>query len=392
MVTLRILVLCTLGLFFSRTSMAAYQVSQSLQKVESEDIREARKTAMSNGIRDVTLNQVSKMLGESRFKGSLSDIKKKVLTHQQKFIPFSQIKSQKPVEGGFEFNVEVKVSQLDLRKVLRTAGLLSSSEKTGTIFPFVEFNDHVDGESYKWWLPQEETRLGLRQVAREFEKQMAVGFGQKGMLFLKPETFGMVYLLPDFLRKGFLTQTEKVQIAALKKSQFFVEGKVDISESPLNENGYRVRFRMSCQQAGNGKSVAEVVRSLDINKSGNRVDFQKTVSNMAKEAGVDLARQISDLQERGALETQVLKLAVTGELNYLQMTRLKKDISKSIVGVKGLREHIFEPGRVTFEVDYDGEGIESLRGKLKSAKFAGFFSQVVAASADEVILDVKAQN
>ena len=74
------------------------------------------------------------------------------------------------------------------------------------------------------------------------------------------------------------------------------------------------------------------------------------------------------------------------------MVRLKEDISKSITGVKGLREHMFEPGRVTFEVDYDGEGIESLRGKLKAAKFAGFFSQVVAATADEVILDVKAQN
>ena len=54
-----------------------------------------------------------------------------------------------------------------------------------------------------------------------------------------------------------------------------------------------------------------------------------------------------------------------------------------------MRERLFEPGRVTYELDYNG-GVESLKAKLNKARFEGFISQVGSTNAEQIILDVKA--
>ena len=88
------------------------------------------------------------------------------------------------------------------------------------------------------------------------------------------------------------------------------------------------------------------------------------------------------------LEAQVLQLAVTGDLNHDQLNQFKKALIEKVGISQGLTERLFEPGRVTYEMDYTG-GVEALRNKLARTRIQGFISQVVSAQAGQITLDVR---
>lgn len=375
-------------LCFASYAQAGYKVLVSEQIIEETDERKARRKAIDQATDAVTLEMVKKEIGDERFKENKTKIETEVKALKNRFIPFFKILSSKRQGESFRFNIEVKVSQNDLRQVLQLKGLFASRSKTGITVPFIEFNNQLNGESFRWWAPVFTITKELETLSLQFEKELFQGFLDKGLFLLRPQAFHMEHMVPDYLRKTYLTQTEKVQISHLKKGQLYLDGRVDILSSPLRENAYRVRVQLSCKQSSNGKSVAEVVRTLDT-ASGKQVSqVMGEIKQMAQETGRDIANQVYDLWQRGALESQVLQLAVTGDLNHQQLLKLKKTLADKIGLSSGLTERLFEPGRVTFEIDYKG-GVESLRNKLAKTKLDGFISQVVSSQADQIILDVK---
>ena len=272
--------------------------------------------------------------------------------------------------------------------MLQQKGLFASSGRTGITLPFVEYNNALNGESFRWWNPEFSVSQDLSALALNFEGEMFEGFLSKGLFMLRPQAFKMSHMVPNQMRKTFLTQTDMVQLTNLKQGQLYIDGRVDILNSPLRENAIRVRVQAKCKQSSNGKNVAEVVRTFD-SASGRQLSQVVTrLNELARETGEELANQVYDLWQRGALEAQLLQLAVTGDLDHMQMIRFKKELSSKLNLRNGLVERLYEPGRVTFETDYSG-GVEALSQKLKSAKFDGFISQVVSAQADQIILDVR---
>ncbi|MEM7645514.1 MAG: hypothetical protein AAF203_01280, partial [Pseudomonadota bacterium] len=263
----------------------------------------------------------------------------------------------------------------------------ANSQKTGITLPFIEVNNQVSGESYRWWSPVFQVSKELEDLSFGFEKQLFRGFLDKGLFLLRPQAFNMVHLLPNFMRKTYLTQTEMVQLTTLKKGQLYLDGRVDVIASPLRPDALRVRVQISCKQSSNVKSVAEVVRSFDSSSGQVLSQMESEIRQMAQETGKDLASQVYDLWQRGALEAQVLQLAVTGDLSHDQLSQFKMKLGEKI-GVRDLTERLFEPGRVTYEMDYRG-GVETLRTKLARTKIDGFISQVVSSQSDRIILDVK---
>lgn len=365
----------------------------SEQAVVEDDERKARRKAIDQATDAVTIDMVKNEIGEARYKENQVKVDNEVMGLKNRFIPFFKIlKSSKEVteEGNaYRFQIEVKVSKNDLRTVLQQKGLFASSSKTGITLPFIEVNNQMNGETFRWWAPHFGVSKDLESLAFVFEQQMFQGFLDKGLFLLRPQAFSMVHMLPDNMRRTFLTQTEMVQLTSYKNGQLYLDGRVDIISSPLRENAYRLRVQISCKQSSNGKSVAEVVRAFDAPSGKQLTQIATDVRQMASETGRDLASQVYDLWQRGALEAQVLKLAVTGDIDHHQLVALKKTLSERIAGGNELTERLFEPGRVTFEMDYRG-GVDALVKKLNKTKLEGFISQVVSHQADEIILDVKA--
>ncbi len=385
-----LLSLLTVSLF-SWPAMAKYQVVVSNQVVEEEDERKARREAIDQATDQVTIDIVKKQIGADRFSENKKKIDDEVKALKNRFIPFFKIISSEKKGKEYHFKIEVKVSTADLRQVLQQKGLFASSQKTGITLPFIEFNNNITGESYRWWSPVFNVSNELQTMSLKFEEELFQGFISKGLFLLRPQAFDMIHLVPHFMRKTYLTQTEKVQLTNLKKGQLFIDGRVDLIASPLRENAYRIRVQLSCKQSSNGKSVAEVVRTFDTASGKQLAQLFGKVKDLAVESGEELAEQVYDLWQRGGLETQTLQLAVTGELNHHQLIAFKKALSEKMGLSEGLTERLFEPGRVTFELNYSG-GAENLSQRLGRMKLDGFISQVVSSQADQITLDVKATN
>lgn len=382
------LIFLTLSLCFINNAYGRFETLVSTQVIEEVDERKARRTAIDQATDAVTIDMVKKEIGEGRYKDNQSKVDSQVMPIKNRFIPFFKIISSRKQGETYEFKIEVKVSRSDLRQVLQQKGLFATSEKTGITLPFIEFNNALNNESFRWWSPEFSVSKDLEGMAFAFEKELFQGFLDKGLFMLRPQAFHMGPMIPHFMRKTYLTQTDMVQLTNFKQGQLYLDGRVDVITSPLRENALRVRVQLKCKQASNGKNVAEVVRTFD-SPSGQALNqIGSKVTQLALETGQELANQIYDLWQRGALEAQVLQLAVTGELDHMQMLRFKKELNEKLGLSNGLVERLYEPGRVTFETDYSG-GIEALSQKLKQAKFDGFISQVVSSQADLITLDVK---
>lgn len=380
------MILFVIGL--SLPVQGAYKVLVLDQVVEHEDERVARRKAIDKATDQVTFDMIRAAIGNARYEENQQKINKEVRGLKNRFIPYFKVLNSELKEGAHHFQIEVKVSEGDLREVLQQKGIFANDEKTGITIPFVEVNNQVSGESYRWWSPVFSVSKDLENLSQLFEQELFVGFLDKGLFLLRPHAFNMVHMLPDFLKKTYLTQTEMVQITNLKKGQLYLDGKIDLTSSPLRADSIRVRIQLSCKQSANGKSVAEVVRSFD-GPSGKKLNqMSSELKELALESGRDIATQVYELWQRGALETQVLQLAVTGELNHQQLAQFKKALGDKIGLSEGLTERLFEPGRVTFEMDYAG-GVEALANKLTKTRFDGFISQVVSTQPDQITLEVK---
>lgn len=384
----KLFVFASLILCFISSAQGAYEVKISEQTVEEADERKARRKAIDQATDAVTDEMVKSEIGDARFKENSSKVKDEVQPLKNRFIPFFKIISSSKEGEAYRFKIEVKVSREDLRTVLQQKGLFSSSQKTGITFPFVEFNNALSGESFRWWSPEFKVSNDLESLSLSFEKEMFQGFLDKGLFMLRPHAFSMSHMIPNFMRKTYLTQTEMVQLTNLNRGQLYLDGRVDLIPSPLRENALRIRVQVKCKQSSNGKNVAEVVRTFDTPSGQQLTQIGSKVNELARETGDELASQVYDLWKRGALEAQVLQLAVTGDLDHMQMLRFKKELNEKLGLSNALVERLYEPGRVTFETDYSG-GVEALSQRLGKTKFDGFISQVVSSQADQIILDVK---
>ncbi len=378
----------SLVLCFINNAHGRYQTVVSEQLVTEVDERKARGEAIEQATDAVTEDMVKQEIGAERFVENKAKVENEVKPLKNRFIPFFKIISSSKEGEAYKFKIEVKVSRPDLRQVLQQKGMFASSEKTGITLPFVEFNNALSGESYRWWSPEFKVSKDLESLSLNFEKEMFQGFLDRGLFMLRPQAFDMSHFVPDFMRKTYLTQTEMVQLTNLKQGQLYLDGRVDVLASPLRENALRVRVQLKCKQSSNGKNVAEVVRTFDTPSGEGVSQITTKVNELARETGRELANQVYDLWQRGALESQVLQLAVTGTLDHMQMLRFKKELDQKLGLSNGLTERLYEPGRVTFETDYSG-GVEALSQKLRQAKFDGFISQVVSSQPDQIILDVK---
>lgn len=384
-----VFIILSLGCF----SEAKFKAVVTEIVIDGESERTARTEAMDKASQEVTLEMIEAEIGATRVNENKSKINQDIQALKNRFIPYIKVvSSQKTTnedgDPAFRFKVEMKVSHNDLRTILQQKGLYASQTKTGIVLPFVEVNNQISGESYRWWESVLSTSRDIENFSQNFEDELAQGFLEKGLFLLKPQSFQMVHMIPHFMRKSYLTETDKVQLSTLKKGQIFLDGRVDISSSPVKEGALRVRVQLSCKQVANGKSVAEVVKVFDSPKGQKFTQLSEEVKAVALETGEDLASQIYDLWQRGALEAEQIQLAVTGGLSHSQLERFKTALQQQL-GAESLTERLFEPGQVTFEMDYSG-GVESLKEKLRQGQIDGFRSQVVSSEGSQLTLKVQA--
>lgn len=173
-------------------------------------------------------------------------------------------------------------------------------------------------------------------------------------------------------------------------AQIILKGDVRIRESTAISGGFQVAVKLSAVQAGNNRTVGEVVRNYDT-EAGNQDTVVRAKLNTAfADVAKDLGVQIVEAWRRGTLGANRLRLSVRGRLGPKQLSDLKAQIIKSVKEIKGVRERLIEVGLVTYEVDYSG-GAQQLSDRLKSLNVPGFAVKVADVSDNQIALEVRAQ-
>lgn len=158
-----------------------------------------------------------------------------------------------------------------------------------------------------------------------------------------------------------------------------LRGDVRVRDSRESIGGWQIQVRLEVVPVQGGRTVAEISRTFDTDPGPADIAVRKRLEKEIGEMSKDLATQVFEAWTRGTLAATTVKLAVRGSLSPKQLGDFRTQISRSMRDIKAIRERVFEPGRVVFEVDYAASP-EDFRDKLKNVELPGFQDKYVVDS------------
>lgn len=347
--------------------------SEGLSKATSAS--EASREIQSKVISNVAREQALEMIGEKRFQKGKSLVESRIVREAAKFIPFVQPNDpEKLPDGSWKMKVDLRISLANLRRLVIDAGLMTDADTPVTIFPMVNVVDRAKSVNYRWWMGDinDESRkvVGewLKIVHRHFhEELMRQGFN----LLLPLESsigFSATPLPPAFRVERPSTQDMK-GIADYTGAAMFLRGEVRVK-------GSQIQINCEVVPVLGGRTVAEVTRTIEAEVGPPELVVGKKLKKEIPEIARDLATQVFEAWTRGTLVANSIRLAVRGNLSPRQVTDFRNQIMRSMREIKSLRERLFEPGRIIFEVDY-ASSTEDFKSRMKTIELTGFADRYV---------------
>ena len=351
----------------------------------------ASKEIQANLTSEFAKSQITNIIGEKRYAKNKMTIENKIIRQSAKFIPFVNPGpvTQQP-DGTWKMAVEFRLSQSSLRKMILDAGLLNDSEGPASILPLVEFTDKEKSTMTHWWMGEEkdENHKFLVQIAQGFHEKLQTEFSRQGFHMIKPQGTEMSPL-PEAYRIEHPAAAELTFIADYYQAAMVVKGDVSFHASKTLPGVALCSVKLQVVQPATGRVIAEVSRHFETGVGTYEATIRAKMNTESVEIGKELSAQVLEAWQRGTLNTNLIRMAVRGRLTPKQLTEFKTDFARSVHEVKGLKERLFEPGQVLFEVDYAGD-VSQLGERLRSLSLSGFQTHVAESTDKTLALDVKA--
>ena len=356
---------------------------------------EAAREIQGTVISDAARAHVTEIIGEKRYQKNKSVIENKIIKQSGKFIPFVNV--GQPVslpDGSWKMSVELKLSMSSLRKMIIDNGFMNDAFGPSTILPTISFVDRRTGVSLRWWQgePKDETRKFLQQLSQQFHHRIQGEFSRQGFHVIKP--LGLqISPLPESYRADRLSGADLIFVSEYYGASMVLRGDVRLREAKDSAGRLmsvaQIAIKIEIIQANSGRVVAEVSRQFDADSGAYETAVRSKIGSEAVEIAKDLATQVFEAWQRGTLNSNLMRLAVRGQLTPKQLAELKSGIMQGMRELKTLKERSFETGQVVFEVDYSGER-NAFDEKLKGLQLTAFTTKVSDSSENGVVLDVKA--
>jgi hypothetical protein len=382
-------------LFFT-ASASAQQPADELTVVTVEGISksdnpsDAIKEITAKAIADTAREQVIEILGEKKYQKSKVVIENKVIRESAKFIPFVNPGEPLKVDGGYKVSIQLKISQGSLAKIISSAGLLVDSEGPGSLLSLVSITDqiHAADGSYAWWASDHMDSGGnLVQLSTGLNQSLFSEFSRQGFYVLRPQGPSTVHLIPENWRVPHLRVEDLKPLGEYLQMAMIIRGDIRLYNSSA---GSEAALKLDVVQARNGKVIADVTRTVALEKGLSDAAIRTRLNAQFIDLSKDLAAQVLEVWQRGTLGSNSVTLSVRGRLNPKQLKQFKSEIIHSVHEIKALRERFFEPGRVVFEMEYNGASAQ-MSDRFKSVALASFGFQVSDVSEKGVTADVKAK-
>lgn len=354
---------------------------------QNEDKNVARQEIFDKAINETSLNYIRDLIGAQKLEKNRSLIQNKVLKNSNKYVLFIKGTPLSAAAPETKMNVLLKLSLKNLESLLLEEGLLYKTEGPPRVLPFVTFTDRTHGQTFVWWQEKSNPSTVLTDVASTFFRKLKDSLSKTGFYCMDPMKAPVAMGWPPFLRLESMGFEESQIAAELMSAQMIIRGQMVIDSSKVRSDAFRLDWKLTALQAGNGRVIGEVIRSYETESGNFNHVVTKKVAEVTEKMAADLSTQLSEAWKSGTFGSNLIRLSVRGPLDYSQLQALKKVIQEQVKEVRTLKERLFEPGQIVFEVDATTNS-QGLVQAFQNKKFAQFKVEVQDMANQGILLKV----
>lgn len=324
----------------------------------------AKKEILDKGGQKVSEDLIRELIGEDRFVKNKSAIQSKVIRFSNRYIVVAKPGELQTTPTGQTLSVSMKVSLKELRTLLQKNSLLSENDSAPLVFPVITFTDKIDSKSYRWWKPEDVSKKSfLINQNRSFENALRTAFQKNNFYLVKSMT--LAPQIPRSLQNERLSLDDMQLLAQYFQAPLILEGQVQYGKHPDVSNRYRAEVKLVVVQASNGRAIADVSRRFDTEPGVFEIETERRMREVLESTAQDLASQVNEAWQKGALGTTILRLTFRGKIPFNQKEAFKEKLRSQLRDIKNIRERFITSDSIAYEVD------TSLSAKDFSAKVNG---------------------
>lgn len=357
------------------------------QKVNSV---EARQEILKKAANEVSLKYVRQIIGEDKAFRYQSTIRSKILSQSDKYILLVKGRNLRKKEDGFQMTVGMKLSAKNLREALLSEGLLYQLDGPPKVIPMISFVDKVKGIQLSGWEEALENSSHLFAYLNLLEEEFKKQLSDRGFYFMSPLKYQLRSSLPQVLLLNYMKTGKGRDVVMFFGAAVVIQGSVTVEGADGHAGkkaGGQVRVNLQGIHASNGRVIGEVTRVYDVAPGSFYQMVNQTLSKLYEEVAIDLSTQLHGAWKEGTFGTTLVSLVLNGSLDYYQLNQFKSLLVQQLRPVKQIRERLFEPLKVTFELDSDVSSRE-LANHLKTKTFLRFKVDVVGVSGNQIDVNI----
>jgi len=317
--------------------------NEKMPQAAKRDIQEQASKKISEDI-------IKELIGEERYTKNKTLIQNKIQKISNRYIPFAKPSELTQDGTTYKMSVTLKISVKDLKTLLQEYSLLAENDTVPLVLPLISFTDKVDLKTFRWWKPEDgNSKAFLISQNRQFENALRGAFQKYNFYLIKS--------LPLSLQIPRTYQNERLSLDDMQfLSQYFgaplmIEGQVQYSKSPDSSNRYRIEIKLLALQVSNGRPIADVSRKFETEMGVFESSVDKKIRETVDATAQDLASQVFEAWQRGALGTMVLRLTFRGKIPFNQQEAFKEKLKNQVREIRNIRERLVTSDSLAFEVD-----------------------------------------
>jgi hypothetical protein len=386
----KIILALTAGILM--TSLAWAQAGDLIDRSFSGTSKEkvpqaAKRDIQEQAARKISEDLIKELIGEERYTKNKTLIKNKVEKISNRYIPFSK-PSELTQEGDqYKMTVNVKVSLKDLKTLLQENSLLAENETAPVVLPLISYTDKVGLKTYRWWKPEDPSNKSfLISQNRHFENALRSAFQKYNFYLIKPTSLGLQ--IPRSVQNERLSLDDMQLLNQYFGAPMMIEGQVQMGKSPDASNRYRIEIKLLALQVSNGRPIADVSRRFETEVGIFEPSVDKKMREVVEPTAQDLAAQVYEAWQRGALGTTILRLTFRGRIPLNQQEAFKEKVRNQIRDIRNIRERLISVEAMAYEVDTSLSAKE-FAAKLGALEIDGKKWTPASQTDSEVVLQVQ---
>ncbi len=367
------------------TEMTKMGNSQNASEVE------AKKDIVKDAVQAASEQLITSMIGEARMLKNKGLIERKVVQNYLKYMPIVKIGPIQKNEQGSAAEVSFKIATESLRQILLKEGLLYELEGTPKVLPFIGILDKVNSKSYNWWVNEElSDRAYLKSVLQTLHEGLRTELWNSGFYCFQPTRNLFPQVVPKDYRIEKPRNEDLLSMGPYFEASIVVKGLIKIQAVENVNDKFNIDVRLEALQTSNGRVIAEVIRQFDTEAGPFQQVINKTFNEVNDQISKDLVSQIVEAFQKGTFGSSLLELTLNGTYNYQQIKSFRDEVKTKINSIRGLRERLFTPNSVVFEVDSSVTS-NQLASLFKDQEFSSIKVEVEGVSGNGLALSLKSR-